>query len=83
MKRVPSFLDDAISAAQNRLGIVDKPLENKKKTETRPSLLELNFKQVAQPLRLSLSGQANGPSVSSILFILGKNEVLERINKVW
>ena len=45
--------------------------------------LELNFKQVAQPLRLSLSGQANGPSVSSILFILGKNEVLERINKVW
>ena len=44
MRRVPSFLDDAISAAQNRLGIVDKPLENKKKTETRPSLLELNFK---------------------------------------
>lgn len=44
MKRVPSFLDDAISAAQNRLGIVDKPLENKKKTVTRPSLLELNFK---------------------------------------
>ena len=45
--------------------------------------LELNFKQVAQPLRLSVSGQANGPSVSSILFILGKNEVLERINKIW
>ncbi|MAO70736.1 MAG: hypothetical protein CL983_06660 [Euryarchaeota archaeon] len=44
MKRVPSFLDEAISAAQNRLGIVDKPIENKKKVETRPSLLELNFK---------------------------------------
>ena len=45
--------------------------------------LELNFKQIAQPLRLAVSGQANGPSVSSILFILGKNEVLERVNKVW
>ena len=45
--------------------------------------LQLNFKQVAQPLRLSVCGQVNGPSVSSILFILGKNEVLERINKVW
>ena len=44
MRRVPSFLDDAISAAQNRLGIVNKPPENNKKAATRPSLLELNFK---------------------------------------
>ena len=44
MKRVPSFLDDAISAAQKRLGIVDKPIENKRKAATRPSLLELNYK---------------------------------------
>ncbi len=44
MKRVPSFLDDAISAAQKRLGIDNKPVENKRKTDTRPSLLELNYK---------------------------------------
>jgi len=44
LRRVPSFLDDAISAAQNRLGIVNKPPENNKKAATRPSLLELNFK---------------------------------------
>tara|TARA_B100000945_G_C20424374_1_gene619587 strand:- start:1660 stop:3399 length:1740 start_codon:yes stop_codon:yes gene_type:complete len=44
LKRVPSFLDDAISAAQKRLGIDNKPVENKRKTDTRPSLLELNYK---------------------------------------
>ena len=44
MTRVPSFLDDAISAAQKRLGIENKPVENKRKTDTRPSLLELNYK---------------------------------------
>ena len=45
MKRVPSVLDEAITAAQRKLGIVsnDDSVEERK-TISRPSLLELNYK---------------------------------------
>ncbi len=53
MTRVPSFLDDAISAAQKRLGVTTNDSEIKKKAISRPSLLELNYKskpRVSLPL---------------------------------
>ncbi len=44
MRRVPSFLDDAISAAQKRLGVTSEEPRAKRKAINRPSLLELNHK---------------------------------------
>ena len=45
MKRVPSFLDEAISAAQKRIGVEPSNVsEAKKNAIRRPSLLELNYK---------------------------------------
>ncbi len=42
MKRVPSYLDEAISMAQKRLGILPPETKNIKKTVKRPNLLELS-----------------------------------------
>jgi len=44
LRRVPSFLDDAISAAQKRLGVTSEEPRAKRKAINRPSLLELNHK---------------------------------------
>ena len=44
MRRVPSFLDDAISAAQKRLGVSPEEPQDRRKAIRRPSLLELNHK---------------------------------------
>ncbi|MAT49288.1 MAG: hypothetical protein CMA27_05605 [Euryarchaeota archaeon] len=53
MRRVPSFLDDAISAAQKRLGVSPEEPQDRRKAIRRPSLLELNHKskpRVSLPL---------------------------------
>ena len=42
---------------------------------------ELNFPQFFQPIRLSLTGQTQAPSVYEIMQILGHDEVYARINK--
>ncbi len=45
--------------------------------------LELKFKQLGQPLRLILSGSKDGPSVSKLMEIIGKNYSLEKLNQNW
>ncbi len=45
--------------------------------------LELKFKQLGQPLRLILSGSKDGPSVSKLMEIIGKNFSLEKLNQNW
>ena len=40
----------------------------------------LKFPQLGKPLRLILSGRQNAPSISQLLFFLGKEESLNRIN---
>ena len=39
--------------------------------------LDLKFKQLGQPLRLIISGNINGPSVSKLMEIIGKEHSLE------
>jgi len=34
------------------------------------------------PLRIALTGEMHGPDFSSLVFLLGKEEVLNRLNKV-
>lgn len=45
--------------------------------------LDINFKKLGQPLRMAVIGKVNGPSISSIFSILGKREVLKRLEKVF
>ena len=45
--------------------------------------LNINFKRLGQPLRMAVIGKINGPSISSIFSILGKNEVLKRLDKAF
>ena len=44
--------------------------------------LDISFKKLGQPLRMAVIGKLNGPSISSIFSILGKNEVLKRLEKI-
>ena len=41
---------------------------------------ELGFAKIGLPLRLSLTGTLNSPSVDAVCEILGPEEVVERIN---
>ncbi|MBD22396.1 MAG: glutamate--tRNA ligase [Alphaproteobacteria bacterium] len=45
--------------------------------------LDLKFKQLGQPLRLLLSGSLNGPSISKLMEIIGKDLSLEKLNHNW
>ena len=41
-----------------------------------------NFKGVGQPLRVVLTGTRFGPGLYDILLSLGKDKVVERLNKI-
>ena len=43
------------------------------------SELEVGFGKVGMPVRLSLSGQAQGPANDSIMQVLGKTESINRL----
>lgn len=43
--------------------------------------LNIGKGKLIHPLRLALSGQSTGPGIFDLLFILGKDEVINRINK--
>jgi len=42
--------------------------------------LNIDFSNIAKPLRLALTGSINSPSIYNILSILGKRESIDRIN---
>jgi glutamyl-tRNA synthetase len=41
---------------------------------------QLKFPKVAMPLRVMLTGNAQSPSIDQVMALLGKDEVLARIN---
>lgn len=43
----------------------------------------LSFKDVGQPIRLSLTKSLNSPSIALIMSILGKKEVIKRFSEIW
>lgn len=62
-------------------------LENPNKEDYEQALtkiaeqLKIGNGKLIHPLRLAVTGQSTGPGVFDILFILGKNEVVQRINE--
>ncbi len=43
---------------------------------------EIGFSKLAQPVRLALTGTTNGPSITDIIYILGKETTTQRLDKV-
>ncbi len=43
---------------------------------------EIGFGKVMMPLRLALVGALQGPDVFDIIYMIGKNETVKRIEKV-
>ena len=62
-------------------------LENSQKVDFENALnkvaeeLEISKGKLIHPLRLAVSGQSTGPGMFDLLFILGKDEVIKRIQK--
>ncbi len=62
-------------------------LENSQKVDFESALnkvaeeLEISKGKLIHPLRLAVSGQSTGPGMFDLLFILGKDEVIKRIQK--
>ncbi|QJC29777.1 glutamate--tRNA ligase [Enterobacteriaceae endosymbiont of Plateumaris sericea] len=42
--------------------------------------LNLNFSEIAMPLRLAITGMVNSPPINNIIYLMGKNKVLKYIN---
>ena len=85
-----SQLFDGIELEKKILIKLNKELENldfteKNKIETfLKNFLELNnlkFPQLGKPLRIILTGKSDAPSISDLLYLIGKDTCLERIQK--
>ena len=44
--------------------------------------LEVGFGKIGQPLRLALLGKLSGPGLDDVMAIIGKDETLQRVNKL-
>ncbi|MEE2694750.1 MAG: hypothetical protein VX976_00155, partial [Pseudomonadota bacterium] len=63
-------------------GIVEwNELNIEKKIKDATNLNSLSFKEIAQPLRLLITGNIFGPSIAKIIKILGYKETIHRINR--
>jgi glutamyl-tRNA synthetase len=56
-------------------------LNIEKKIKQIVDLNDLSFKEVAQPLRLLITGNLFGPSIAKVMKILGYKETIHRINR--
>ena len=43
----------------------------------------ISFKEIGEPLRILLTKSLNSPSILIIMEILGKKEVIKRLNQIW
>jgi len=65
-----------------RFSLLNNPSKEDFENELNKIAEELNIGKgkLIHPLRLAVSGQSTGPGIFDILFILGKDEVIKRIN---
>ncbi len=89
-KAMKKFInDDAIDILRNYAAYVkisDEPLhlpvDFEKVTKAFMQKHDLKMKQLAQPIRIAMVGSAVSPSVYDVLSIVGKDEVVDRIEKL-
>jgi glutamyl-tRNA synthetase len=82
-KKWTAEVENVLSAYVHKLKAVDDWQKDNIKAELEHVLVEQDTKmgKIMQPLRLSLTGSGAGPDLMDVLEILGKNEVIERIEK--
>ncbi len=80
--------DNTIETLQNYIKLLEENKNNLTSVEsieniTKPFIQDngLKFPQLFQPIRISLTGGTQAPSVYDIIFILGVDETINRINK--
>ena len=39
----------------------------------------INYREIALPLRIALLGKTSSPSITEVMYLLGKNETLDRL----
>ncbi len=72
-----SIIDEFTSIVEWNEYIIDEKIQRLIKK------FDLKFKHIGQPLRLLITGCINGPSITKIMEILGKNKVLNKIEENW
>ena len=79
-ENTPQLLSKLVALFEECVDFSSESLTNKTKNWITEN--EIGFSNVMMPLRLSLVGEMKGPDVFEIAAILGKKEVISRINKV-
>ena len=79
-EKTPQLLSNLISLLEECIDFSSESLADKTKKWITKN--EIGFGNVMMPLRLALVGEMKGPDVFEIAAILGKKEVISRINKV-
>ena len=82
VKAVKEDTLDLLSSLQDRLiGLTDWKSEIiKEEINTFVNEQEIGFAKIGLPLRLSLTGSLNSPSIDRVCELLGKEEVIERVD---
>jgi glutamyl-tRNA synthetase len=79
-ENTPQLLSKLVALFEEGVDFSSESLTNKTKNWITEN--EIGFGNVMMPLRLALVGEMKGPDVFEIAAILGKKEVISRINKV-
>ncbi len=79
-ENTPQLLSKLVALFEEAVDFSSEGLTNKTKNWITEN--EIGFSNVMMPLRLALVGEMKGPDVFKITAILGKKEVISRINKV-
>ena len=79
-ENTPQLLSKLVALFEECVDFSSESLTNKTKNWITEN--EIGFGNVMMPLRLALVGEMKGPDVFEIATILGKKEVISRINKV-
>ena len=79
-EKTPQLLSNLVVLFEECVDFCSENLTNKTKSWITEN--DIGFGNVMMPLRLALVGEMKGPDVFEIAAILGKKEVISRINKV-
>ncbi|RJQ59580.1 MAG: glutamate--tRNA ligase [Stygiobacter sp.] len=73
---------EQLKALRNKFSELNNPSKEDYEAALKQTVADLNIGvgKIIHPLRLAVSGQSTGPGMYDLLFILGKDEVIKRID---
>jgi len=74
---------EQLKALRNKFSELNNPSKEDYEVALKQTVADLNIGvgKIIHPLRLAVSGQSTGPGMYDLLFILGKEEVIKRIDR--